>query len=191
MLDIFAIKPKIRNVVSTANLEQKVGITMLAKIPCGIYDEAIYGGRCGYVKTPEMDGRVTVFPSGKMISVGGRSIEKAKEQLNHAKFHMVQNKMIKDTTIISTVRNIVATVEIGKNVPIDVLSSKIPGAIYDPETFPGMIVKGANRSSYIVFASGKIVITGAKSVNELRTASFDMIQRLNALHGWNVHGRKT
>lgn len=188
---MLTIRPKIRNVVSTANLEQKVSITMLAKIPCGIYDEAIYGGRCGYVKTPEMDGRVTVFPSGKMISVGGKSIEKAGEQLNHAKFHMVQNKMIKDTAITSRVRNIVATVEIGKNVPIDVLSASMPGSIYDPETFPGMIVKGADRASYLVFASGKIVITGAKSVNELRTASFDMIQRLNVLLGWNVCGRKT
>jgi len=166
-------------VVCTASLEQSVDVTKLSELPCGIYDEAIYGGKCGYVKTPEMDGRVTVFPSGKMISVGGRSIEKSKEQINHAKFYLVQKKMIEDTVLTCTVRNIVATVDIGHAVPIDVLSTKIRGAIYDPETFPGMIVKGVRSGSCLVFASGKIVITGARSADELRTASFEIIQRLN------------
>lgn len=165
--------------VCTASLEQSVDVTKLSELPCGIYDEAIYGGKCGYVKTPEMDGRVTVFPSGKMISVGGRSIEKSKEQINHAKFYLVQKKMIEDTVLTCTVRNIVATVDIGHAVPIDVLSTKIRGAIYDPETFPGMIVKGVRSGSCLVFASGKIVITGARSADELRTASFEIIQRLN------------
>jgi len=173
------IKPKIRNVVCTASLEQSVDVTKLSELPCGIYDEAIYGGKCGYVKTPEMDGRVTVFPSGKMISVGGRSIEKSKEQINHAKFYLVQEKMIEDTVLTCTVRNIVATVDIGHTVPIDVLSTKIRGAIYDPETFPGMIVKGVRGGSCLVFASGKIVIAGARSADELHTASFEIIKRLN------------
>ena len=175
-------KPRIRNVVCTANLGQQINVTKLASVPCGIYDEAIYSGRCGYVKTPEMDGRVTVFPSGKMISVGGRSIEKAIEQLNHAKFYLVENKIAAtDTVIVPAVRNIVATVEIGRGMPIDTLSAKIPGSIYDPETFPGMIIKGVNSCSFLVFASGKIVIAGAGSSDELNTSSFDMIQRLNDL----------
>lgn len=42
-----SIKPKINNVVCTANLEQKISMEKLSKIPCGIYDQAIYGGRCG------------------------------------------------------------------------------------------------------------------------------------------------
>ena len=173
-------KPKIRNVVCTANLEQRVNITRLAELPCGIYDEAIYGGRCGYVKTPEMDGRVTVFPSGKMISVGGKSIKKGIEQLNHAKFYLVQQDMIRDVVLVPTIRNIVATVGFGKNIPIDIVSTKISGAIYDPETFPGMIIRGVNSCSFLVFASGKIVITGARSADELHTASFDIIQRLGS-----------
>ena len=177
----FFVKPKIRNVVCTASLEQRINMTRLAGLACGIYDEAIYGGRCGYVKTPEMDGRVTIFPSGKMISVGGRTISKAIGQLNHAKFYLVQEKMAHDVKIVPVIRNIVATVELDHKISVDVLSSKIPGAIYDPETFPGMIIKGVNNCSFLVFASGKIVIAGARSSDELNTSSFDMIQRLNDL----------
>ncbi len=151
----------------------------LAGLACGIYDEAIYGGRCGYVKMPEMDGRVTIFPSGKMISVGGRTISKAIEQLNHAKFYLVQEKMIHDVKIVPVIRNIVATVELDHKIPVDVLASKISGAIYDPETFPGMILKGIDSCRFLVFASGKIVIAGAKSSDELNSASFEVLQRLD------------
>ena len=91
------IKPKICNVVSTADLKQKVNINELSKLPCGIFDESIYGGRCGYVKIPEMKGRVTIFASGKMISIGGNSVTKAHNQLNQAKFYLVQENLIQNT----------------------------------------------------------------------------------------------
>ena len=173
------MKPKICNVVCTANLEQKVNLNEFIDMPCGIYDEAIYGGRCGYIKTPEMNGRVTVFPSGKMISVGGRTIRKAVEQLNHTKFYLMQEKAIKSVNITPIVRNIVATITTGQQIPIEKLAPKISGAIYDPETFPGMILKGFDSCTFLIFASGKIVVTGAKSSDGLNHASFEIIQRLN------------
>ena len=165
--------------VCTADLKQNIDIVKLAALPCGIYDEAIYGGRCGYIKTPEMQGRVTIFPSGKMISVGGRSTRKAIEQLNHAKFLLGQEEMISGVKLKPNIRNIVATVDVGHAIPIDKLSSKISGSIYDPETFPALIMKGLASCSFLVFASGKIVIAGAKSVKEVNTSSFELLQKLN------------
>jgi len=175
------IKPKIRNVVCTASLEQSVDVTKLSELPCGIYDEAIYGGKCGYVKTPEMDGRVTVFPSGKMISIGGRSVEKAVEQLNHAKFFLVRERLILDTKLKPVVRNIVSTLDAGHVIPIDLISSKIPGSIYEPESFPALIMKGLDSCSFLVFASGKIVVSGAKSVKEVNISSFELMQRISRM----------
>lgn len=174
----YIIRPTIHNVVTTASLEQKVKVTRFVKIPCCTYDEAIYGGRCGYVKTPDMTGRVTVFFSGKMISVGAKSIKSSIEQLNQAKFLLVQKKMVKDILLKPMVRNIVATATFGKTIPVDIISTKITGAIYDPETFPGMILRGVHDTS-LVFSSGKIVITGTKSASQLNTSAFELIQRLN------------
>jgi len=173
------INPKIRNVVCTANLEQKVDIIKLAGLACGIYDQNIYGGRCGYVKTPEMDGRVTIFPSGKMISLGGKSITKAIQQLNHAKFFLVRENMIQDTILTPKIRNIVATIDLKQKLPIENISSKIAGAMYDPETFPGLIMKGLHSCNFLIFASGKIVITGAKSMEEASSSLFELLQKLN------------
>ena len=66
---------KIRNVVTTADLGQKVNIERLNNFSWAIYDQVSYGGICGYVKSPEMHGKVTIFSTGKMISVGSSSIE--------------------------------------------------------------------------------------------------------------------
>ena len=173
------IGPKIRNVVCTANLGQKVDIQMLSKIACGIYDEAIYGGKCGYVKTPDMDGRVTIFSSGKMISIGGNSVKKAKDQLNHAKFFLVKEHMIQDTKLIPKVQNIVATIDLGKKLLLEKISSNISSANYDPQIFPGIILKSLNSCTFLIFASGKIVLTGAKSIKEVSKSLFELHQRLD------------
>ena len=175
---MIAKKPKIRNVVCTASLGQGVDVARFTTMPCGIYDLEIYGGRCGYIKTPEMEGRVTVFPSGKMISIGSKSVTKAVRQLNHAKFVMVQEGMIRDAKIRPIIRNIVSTLDLGEAIPIDKISPRIPGSVYDPESFPAMILKGLGSCSFLVFASGKIVITGAKSVSEANVQSFELVQRL-------------
>jgi len=172
---------KIQNVVCTADLGQKIDVTKLSELSYGIYDKAIYGGRCGYLKTPEMEGKVTIFPSGKMISAGGKSVQKAKNQLNHAKLFLVQKNMINDTKLIPKIHNIVATVDLQQKLPIDKFSSSISGAVYDPEIFPGLILKGMNSCTFLIFASGKIVCTGGKSTTEIRKSFFELIQRLNSI----------
>ena len=193
MLTISFKKLKISNVVCTANLDQKVSMKKLSQLPCGIYDEVIYGGRCGYVKTPEMSGRVTIFPSGKMISIGAKSVKKSIEQLNHAKFLLVQEKIISEIKLVPKVRNIVSTIDTGKTIPIEYLSSKIPDSKYNPEHFPALILKASHDGSFLVFASGKIILAGAKSVKEINSSTFDLIQKLNSFldltHQITIHNK--
>ncbi|MDE2590517.1 MAG: hypothetical protein KGL95_12740, partial [Patescibacteria group bacterium] len=107
--DINKMKPRIRNVVATANLEQHVEIQKLVNFGWGIYDSAIYRGVCGYVKSPEMSGRVAVFASGKMISIGSKSVEESVQQLYNAKFYLMQARLISDATLQPKIQNIVAT----------------------------------------------------------------------------------
>ena len=170
--------PQVKNVVCTASLDQTVDITKLANMQYGIYDKATYGGRCGYVKTPQMVGRVTVFKSGKMISVGGKSVEQSTGQLNDAKAYLLRENMIRDIPITPKIRNIVAVLDLGLEMPINKIAPTISGAVYEPEMFPGMIIRGLNHNTFLVFASGRIVITGVKTMDELHTASFDLINVL-------------
>ena len=80
------ISPKIRNIICTSDLKQIIDISKFINFPWGIYDEVTYGGRCGYVKTPDIKGKVTIFLSGKMISLGANSLKTSYQQLETAKF---------------------------------------------------------------------------------------------------------
>ena len=165
---------------------QNIDLMKLAKLPYVIYDKTIYEGKCGYIKTPEMIGKVTIFPSGKMISIGGKTIKKAIEQIHQTKSILVQENLISDVKIKPQIRNIVSIMDLQQSIPIDILSSKIPGSVYTPETFPALIIKGLASCSFTIFANGKIIIMGAKSIKELNTSSFDLQQRIKSHVGLEV-----
>ena len=153
---------KIRNVVTTADLNQDVDITRFVEFSWGIYDLAYYGGRCGYIKDKMIRGRVTVFKSGKMISVGASSIDESTKQLYHAMDLLIEAKFIRTIGLKPKVRNIVATREVCK---IDLIkaASGLNKLIYEPEQFPAAILKTPLGPTCLIFESGKIVIAGAKS----------------------------
>lgn len=169
---------RISNVVCTANLNQKVDLNEFHNFAWGIYDLEIYGGRCGYVKLPNMKGKVIIFPSGKMISVGGNSIEKSIQQLNIAKFHLVQTKLILDVKLEPLVRNIVSSGDLGRKIKLETLVRILPRSIYEPTQFTGLIYRIFESIVALIFASGKVVIAGAKTIRELNNAFFDLRQRI-------------
>ena len=69
------------------------------------------------------------------------------------------------------VENIVVSLNLHQNIPLAKLTKKIPEAEYDPEMFPGVILKMINpRVTVLVFQNGKIICTGNKSLEDLKQA---------------------
>lgn len=62
----------IQNVVTTSNLCQEIDVTLFNNYSWGEYDQEIYHGICGYIKDGQLVGKVTIFLSGKMISLGAK-----------------------------------------------------------------------------------------------------------------------
>ncbi|MDE1818479.1 MAG: hypothetical protein KGI19_07740 [Thaumarchaeota archaeon] len=171
-------KPTIVNVVSTANLNQFINIKKFVKFPWGIYDDAIYGGICGYVKSPEMHGKVTIFSSGKMISVGGKSIPDSIDQLNMAKFYMLKGGIISDVKLNCKVQNIVAVLNLNISLNLQKIYKKMKNVTYNPDNFVGIILKIPNRPTCLIFSSGKVVIAGSKTEEQLFEISSSVQQLL-------------
>jgi TATA-box binding protein (TBP) (component of TFIID and TFIIIB) len=169
---------KIRNVVTTANLDQDVDITRFVEFSWGIYDLVYYGGRCGYIKYKLIKGRVTVFKSGKMISVGATSISESIKQLYHAMDLLVEAKFIRAIGLEPTVRNIVATTEVCK-IDLTTAVSGLDKLIYEPEQFPAAILKTPIGPTCLIFESGKIVIAGAKSEKQVIDTEISLLKLLN------------
>ncbi len=168
---------EISNITATSDLSQKVNIEKIGKLGSGIHDIAIYGGRCGYVKLPNMRGKVTVFPSGKMISVGAKTEKEAHQQLTHTQHYLLENKLIHKTKLQYKTQNIVVTVNLQKHIPIERLTNFLTRSVYDPSTFPAIIYK-ILKTSYLIFQSGKIVITGLKSETEIPRAVYEINEKI-------------
>jgi len=67
------IRTSIVNVVATAALGQKLDLEELEKYPQILHSAQTYGGRVAYFRSRCFKGEVSIFSSGKMISVGAKS----------------------------------------------------------------------------------------------------------------------
>lgn len=155
-------KLSIVNVVATAELSQFVNLERLVYVPGFLYDTAIY--RCAYLKENKTRAKVSIFSTGKMISVGTKSYENARRDLNYAVKRLAGLGLISKVRINVKLQNIVATADIGHTIDIERLATNVPNVIYEPEQFPGAIyyAKELEGASILIFASGKVVFAGLK-----------------------------
>jgi len=172
------MKSEIVNVVATASLNQKVDLEELRKFDDVFHDSDVYGGRVAYFKTSNMQGKVSIFTSGKMISVGTKSEETAAQELESAKDYFVKKGLISDVSLEPKVRNMVVCVEFGEQVTLEDLALE-EHVIYEPEQFPGAIFRILKpyKASVLIFASGKTVITGLTEKSQIE----ETIERINRL----------
>ncbi len=69
------------------------------------------------------------------------------------------------------IQNIVATTSLDQDVPLVKLAETLPNTEYNPEQFPGLVMRIKEpKTSALVFSSGRIVCTGAKSMGKVREA---------------------
>jgi len=176
MLQELVPKLSIVNVIATAELKQSVGLERLVYVEGFLYDTAIY--RCAYLKDKNTKSKISIFSTGKMISVGSKSYQDAKHDLRYASRRLAELGLITPTRITVKLQNIVATSNIGKPVSLEQLASELPQTIYEPEQFPGAIhyAKELEGASILIFANGKVVFAGLRRLDLLDTARQVLMQ---------------
>lgn len=158
------------NLVATADLGQPVDLVAVSRLEHVIFDQDVYGGRVAYLKAPCMFGKVNIFFSGKMISVGTRGEDEARHDLEYTRDLLVDEGVVKPVELVFITRNIVAILVLD-HVDLEALADEL-GAVYEPEQFPAAIYKIENpNTTFLIFSSGKIVILGAKSLAHLNKAA--------------------
>lgn len=79
-----------------------------------------------------------------------------------------------DEGIVVNIQNVVASVDLYFKIPLEKVASILMTSSevsYIPEQFPGLVVKIKDpKTSALVFSSGKMVITGAKSASGIKEA---------------------
>jgi len=81
-----------------------------------------------------------------------------------------------------TVENVVASTGIGQELDLQSVAMDLEGADYDPEQFPGLVYRTQSpKSAALIFRSGKIVCTGAKSIDDVHEALGIIFEKLRGL----------
>ncbi len=66
------------------------------------------------------------------------------------------------------IENVVASTAIGQELDLEKVTLDMEGADYDPEQFPGLVYRTQDpKTAALIFRSGKIVCTGAKSPGDV------------------------
>lgn len=77
------------------------------------------------------------------------------------------------------VQNIVATTSLGKPVPLTKLARTQSNTEYNPEQFPGLVLRIKKpKSAVLVFSSGNLVCTGTKSVAQVKEVIDAVIRQI-------------
>lgn len=81
------------------------------------------------------------------------------------------------------IQNIVATTSLEKPVPLTKLARTQPNTEYNPDTFPGLVLRVKEpKSAVLVFSSGNLVCTGTKSVAQVRKVIDAVIKQLKKIN---------
>lgn len=88
--------------------------------------------------------------------------------------------MVKDSLKI---QNIVATTSLQKEVPLTKLAKTLSNTEYNPEQFPGLVLRIKKpKSAVLVFSSGNLVCTGTKSIAQVKEVIQEVIKQLRKIN---------
>lgn len=79
--------------------------------------------------------------------------------------------------------NIVISSSLGHDIPLEKMAATLPNTEYNPEQFPGLVIRIKDpKTSALIFSSGKIVCTGARSLEKVHESIKKIIKSLEKIN---------
>lgn len=170
------IKPviAIQNVVASASVGQKIDLDLLVKIfPDVEYNPDQFPGLVFRIESPKT--ATLIFRTGKMVCTGAKSEEESIKAVRNVVQNLRNGGIRIDDDATITIQNIVASVDLGSRVHLEEAARILPRSMYEPEQFPGLIYRMPDpKTVSLIFASGKVVCTGAKKESEVRRSVYTL-----------------
>ena len=80
------------------------------------------------------------------------------------------------------VENVVASIDLHGEIDVEKVANELESVQYNPDVFPGAVYKMKSFGvTFLIFYSGKLVCTGAKSVETIRKATEELKRTLEAM----------
>jgi transcription initiation factor TFIID TATA-box-binding protein len=170
---------RIENVVATATLDQKIDLDAVVKGNPGVeYDPATFPGLVYRVKRPRTS--ILIFRTGKMVCTGAKSSKEANKAIKKVVREMKKSGIIIPGKPKTKIVNMVASGNLGGLIDLERSAYSLGRTMYEPEQFPGLIYRVDNpKVVFLIFASGKIVCTGATKEEDVYRAVEDLHRDLD------------
>jgi transcription initiation factor TFIID TATA-box-binding protein len=160
----------IENVVASATLDQQVDLNSVVKGFPGVeYRPEQFPGLVFRLRRPKT--ATLIFHSGKMVCTGARSEKEARRAIMNVVREMKNGGIIILRKPEIKIQNIVASASLGGKVDLEQAVGALGKTMYEPEQFPGLIHRmDEPRVVILLFATGKLVCTGAKREQDVHDA---------------------
>ena len=164
----------IQNVVGTATLNQKIDLNAIVRGFPGVeYRPETFPGLVFRLKRPKT--AILIFGTGKMVCTGARSGTESRSAIMKVVRELKKCGIVILNKPSFKVVNIVASASLGGQVDLEKMVVALRRTMYEPEQFPGLVCRmDEPKVVILVFASGALVITGAKKEQDV----YDAVQKL-------------
>ena len=79
--------------------------------------------------------------------------------------------------------NIVVSASLGHDIPLEKMAATLSNTEYNPEQFPGLVIRIKEpKTSALIFSSGKIVCTGARSMDKVHESIRKIMKSLEKIN---------
>jgi len=174
---------KIENIVAYAKISELLDIELLSeKIPKSSYNPEELNGLS--IKFDDLKIAVIVLSNGKIVCTGAEKIEDAEsiikkitKQVKSVGFEVKKDYEVK-------IENVIASADLKKELHLASIANALvlQNVDYKPEEFPGLIYRMEEPCAVVLlFSQGKIICTGAKSVEDAKKSIKEMVDKLASL----------
>ena len=174
---------KVENIVASTIFAEKLDLDMIAQA----FDEAEYEpeqfpGLVYRLKNPKT--ATLLFRSGKANCTGAKNVEDVRKTVDiiAEKLKKLGVDVYKDLKIV--IQNMVAMADLKGELNLTEVATGLglDRVEYEPEQFPGLVYRIKEpKVAMLLFASGKIVCTGARSTEDASKAVEKLAKELNSL----------
>lgn len=173
----------VENIVASTQIAGELDIERLSKdLPDSKYHPEEFPGLILHFEDPKT--AALVFSSGKIICTGAKNMDEVNDTVKS------MTKKIKDAGASTMkkpqvkMQNIVASADLKKDLHLSSIAKSLmlENVEYEPEQFPGLVYRLDNLGVVLLlFSSGKLVCTGAKTLEDVSNAVDTVKEKLSSL----------
>lgn len=175
---VFDASIKIQNVVACATLNQKFDLSAIVKGNTLVdYNPKTFPGLVFRLKKPQT--AILIFRTGKMVCTGAKSEKEALRAIKKVLRELKISGIIITSKPETKIVNIVASANLLGKIELEDVAYALNKTMYEPEQFPGLIYRmDEPKVVILIFATGKLVCSGAKKESEIYEAVEKLRQQL-------------